>query len=84
MSSILSVNIKDVHYDSTLGMVIGTPYMFHEYSKEDSICGQLGLRRDLETGESLPDPKVIFNVDNPQMYQNEFIMYRLLKGESIV
>lgn len=84
MSSILSVNIKDIHYDSTLGMVIGTPYMFHEYSKEDSICGQLGLRRDLETGELLPDPKVIFNVDNPQMYQNEFIMYKLLKGESIV
>lgn len=83
VKSILSLNITNIHYDSTLNMVVGTPYIYPEYSKEDSCCGQLGLRRDLETGVSLSEPLVIFNVNHPQNYANEFIMYKILKGESI-
>lgn len=77
VQSILSVNIKNIHYDSELDKVVGTPYIYPEYSKQDSICGQLGLRRDIVTGGELGEPLVIFNP------QNEFIMYKLLKGESI-
>lgn len=80
---ILSLNVTNIHYDSNLDMVVGTPYIFQEYSKADSCCGQLGLRRDLETGASLGEPLVIFNVNHPQNYANEFIMYKILKGESI-
>lgn len=84
VKSILSLNVTNIHYDSNLGMVVGTPYIYPEYSKEDSCCGQLGLRRDLETGAYLGEPLVIFNVAHPQNYSNEFIMYKILKGESII
>ena len=80
---ILSLNVTNIHYDSNLDMVVGTPYILQEYSKADSCCGQLGLRRDLETGASLGEPLVIFNVNHPQNYANEFIMYKILKGENI-
>lgn len=80
---ILSLNVTNIHYDSNLDMVVGTPYIFQEYSKSDSCCGQLGLRRDLETGDPLGEPLIIFNVNHPQNYANEFIMYKILKGESI-
>lgn len=83
VQSVLSVNITNIHYDSNLDAVVGTPYIFQEYSKEQSCCGQLGLRRDLETGAELTEPLVIFNVAHPQKYENEFIMYKILKGESI-
>lgn len=83
VKQILSLNVTNIHYDSNLDMVVGTPYIFQEYSKADSCCGQLGLRRDLETGASLSEPLVIFNVNHPQNYANEFIMYKILKGESI-
>lgn len=83
VASTIGLNITNIHYDSNLDMVVGTPYISQEYSKADSCCGQLGLRRDLETGASLGEPLVIFNVNHPQNYANEFIMYKILKGESI-
>lgn len=82
-SSILTVNVTNIHYDSNLDLVVGTPYIFQEYTKEQSCAGQLGLRRDLTDGSSLAEPYVIFNVNHPQNYANEFIMYKILKGESI-
>lgn len=82
-SSILTVNVTNIHYDSNLDLVIGTPYIVQEYTKAQSCAGQLGLRRDLTDGSSLAEPYVIFNVNHPQNYTNEFIMYKILKGESI-
>ena len=83
VASTIGLNITNIHYDSNLDMIVGTPYISQEYSKAYSCCGQLGLRRDLETGASLGEPLVIFNVNHPQNYANEFIMYKILKGESI-
>lgn len=83
VSSGISINITNIHYDSNLDLVVGTPYIFEEYSKSESCAGQLGLRRDLVDGGSLTEPYVIFNVNHPQNYINEFIMYKILKGESI-
>lgn len=83
VNSILSVNITNIHYDSTLNAVVGTPYIYEEYTKAQSCAGQLGLRRDLTDGSELVEPYVEFNVNHPQNYANEFIMYRILKGQSI-
>lgn len=77
------LTVSEMHYDQQQNAVLGTMRYLQEYPKSQNRFGQLGILYDLETGAELSTPQAIFNVNHPQNYANEFIMCKILKGESI-
>ena len=77
------ITVSEMHYDQQQNAVLGTIRYLQEYPRSQNRFGQLGILYDLETGVELSTPQAIFNVNHPQNYANEFIMYKILKGDSI-
>lgn len=76
--------ISDIIYSSTFNMFWGPLYLYsgmtllQEYSKSDAVFGQLGITRDIITGDSLSPAYLIFSANTPELN-----IYKILKGEAI-
>lgn len=82
-TAVPSIAISGMYYDSQQDAVLGILYYLTEYPRSQNRFGQLGILYDLDTGAQLATPQAIFNANHPQNYDNEYIMYKILRGESI-